>query len=217
MQKVDAVIKKVEVNGVAETAREGYRTTSAASHDHIDAINQMFAEFELAYHNQYHKAYAQSGSIALAKKYWLACLSDFSPNIILRATRKVVSSQEYLPSVASIIQACEDAMELYGLPSLHNAYVEACFATVPRSEYKWSHPSVYLAGKATGWFELENKTESQILPLFEYNYAMLCEKVLKGENLEISIPEALPASGSVELSSDDNISRLKELRKNLGL
>ena len=28
--------------------------------DHVDAINQIFAEFEFAYHNQFHKAFAES-------------------------------------------------------------------------------------------------------------------------------------------------------------
>ena len=228
MQKVNQPLNKAlseesqlkTLMGKAEKSPENVSRTSAphgnANRDHIDAINQMFAEFELAYHNQYHKAYAQEGSVNLAKKYWLSCLADLPPDIILRATRKVVSTQEYLPSVASIIQACDDTMSLFGLPALHDAYVEACCATAPKSEYHWSHRAIYLAGKATGWFELANKSESQILPLFEYHYRLLCTRVMKGEDMNANIPEALPESGATELSKEENLTRLSELRESLG-
>jgi hypothetical protein len=223
MQKVDLALNKIvgqNTSGkVAEAAQQGYSASAkkTSGHDHVDAINQMFAEFELAYHNQYHKAYAQEGSVGLAKKYWLSCLGEISPEIILRATRKVVSTQEYLPSVATIIQACEDARALFGLPTLQQAYHEACCATLPKSKYAWSHPAVYLAGKAAGWFELANQTESQIFSLFEYHYGLLCDRVLHGEALEVNIPEALPPSGSVELSADENQAQLQALRSRLNL
>lgn len=218
MQKVDLSLTKILENSQGEVSEAALKQKSkAAGRDHIDAINQMFAEFELAYHNQFHKAYAQEGSMGLAKKYWLSCLGDLSPEMILRATRKVVSTQEFLPSVASIIQACEDALNLFGLPSLHDAYVEACCASLPKVEYKWSHPAVYLAGKATGWFELANQSQAQIESLFEYNYRLLCEQVISGKELSESLPKALPQSSSVALSMDENISNLNELRKNLNL
>src|SRR5690606_72074 len=68
--------------------------------DHVDAINQVFAELALAYHNQFHKAYGQDGALNLAKKYWLGVLGEFPPEVILRAVRLVVRSSEYLPTLA---------------------------------------------------------------------------------------------------------------------
>ena len=204
---------RTEVNKVAEA---GSKTRAASGHrDHVDAINQVFAELELAYHNQYHKAYAQEGSIGLAKKYWLECLAHFSPEIILQATRTVVTSQEYLPSVASIVHACEEARSGFGLPAAGAAYIEACCAPNPKAEQIWSHPAVYLAGKATGWFELANKTEKQIFPCFEKNYRVLCQRALHGETLVIDRPEALPEQISRTLTLEENKSRMAELRKQL--
>src|SRR5690606_33899130 len=110
----------------AKTQNESAQSYS--QRDHVDAINQLFTEFELAYHNQFHKAYAQEGSLNLAKKYWLTCLADFPPEVILRAARQVVKTQEFLPTVAALMNACENALPLFGLPPAHAAYVEACCA-----------------------------------------------------------------------------------------
>lgn len=185
--------------------------------DHVDAINQIFAEFELAYHNQFHKAYAQEGSLKLAKKYWLSCLAEFLPEVILRAARHVVKSQEYLPTVASMVNACENALPLFGLPAPHAAYVEACCAPEPKHTYQWSHPAVYLAGKHTGWFALATETQSAIFPLFEYNYQLLCQQVLHGDKLDISLPVALPETVSTPLSPEENQARMKALRQKFAL
>jgi hypothetical protein len=208
-------VKNVKGDPVSSNAGSSTNNSSNNEHDHIDAINQVFAELELAYHNQYHKAYGDEGSIRLAKKYWLECLANFTPQLILHATRTVVTSQQYLPSVATIVQACEESMSQYGLPTIHDAYVEACCADHPKAEQDWSHAAVYLAGKATGWFELTNKIEAKIYPLFETNYRRYCQQVIRGEELVIDKQEALPEQVSRKLSQEENKSRMEELRKGL--
>lgn len=204
---------------IAHTAKTSAGKIPGANgeRDHVDAINQIFAEFELAYHNQFHKAYAQDGSLKLAKKYWLSCLADFLPEVILRAARQVVKSQEYLPTVASMVNACENALPLFGLPAPNAAYVEACCAPEPKHSYQWSHPAVCLAGKHTGWFALATETQSAIFPLFEYNYRLLCQQVLRGEKLDASMPAALPEAISAPLSPEENKTRMKALRKKFAL
>jgi hypothetical protein len=189
----------------------------ASQHDHVGAINQLFAEFELAYHNQFHKAYAQDGSLNLAKKYWLTCLGDFTPEVILRAARQVVKSQEYLPTVAAVVAACENALPLFGLSPAYAAYIEACNAPEPKSRQQWSHPAVYFAGEATGWRELASETKDTIFPAFEYNYHQLCQRVLRGEQLDLKIPVALPESISQPLTPEQNKAKLQELRRKFDL
>jgi hypothetical protein len=199
---------------VAEkAAREG----AGNNRDHVAAINQLFAEFELAYHNQFHKAYAQEGSLNLAKKYWLTCLGDFTPEVIVRAARQVVRSQEFLPTVAAVVAACENALPLFGLPPAHAAYVEACNAPEPKLHQGWSHPAVFLAGQATGWRELAAETKDTIFPAFEYNYHQLCQRVLRGEALDLKIPPALPETVAQPLSVEENKARMKALRERFGL
>lgn len=232
MQKKNSGLQKVTFDGVQETAaslgigKDGVGRGGEAAgvhgteykqpgHDHIGVINQMFAEFEMAYHNQFHKAYAQDNSVGMAKKYWLSCLAEYNPEVLLKATRKVVSRQEYLPSVASIIHACDEVMTIKGLSTAHDAYIEACCAPLPKAEYKWSHAVVYQAGKKTGWFELANKFESKIYPLFEYHYRLLCKQLYNGEDMSVDLPLALPDSSSSEMTAQEQKSRLAKLRKEL--
>ncbi len=223
MKKADTITDNVARNLVKKTGGNPARPAAgrdaasnhARGHDHVDAINQVFAELELAYHNQYHKAYSQEGSVGIAKKFWLECLAPFTPAIILKAVRSVVKTQQFLPSIATIIAGCENVLEEHGLPAAHDAYVQACCAAHPKSVQNWSHPAVYLAGKAIGWFELENNTESRIYPLFESHYRKLCQRVLAGEDLIIDIPKALPEHSAKILSLEENKNRMANLRKSI--
>jgi hypothetical protein len=224
MKTLDKVITKVvpaQGSAVVEARTPAPARKKAqadkSGRDHVDAINQLFAEFELAYHNQFHKAYAQEGSLKLAKKYWLACLGEYMPEVILRAARQVVRNQEYLPTIAAVVAACENALPLFGLPPAHAAYVEACCAPEPKAQQQWSHPAVYLAAKATGWFALATETQSAIFPVFEYNYHQLCQRVLHGEQLDLAVPVALPESVPQPLTPEQNKAKLRELRKKFDL
>lgn len=200
--------------GAAETAQP---QGAPGGRDHIDAINQVFAELALAYHNQFHKAYAEDGALALAKKYWLSVLGEFAPELILRAVRQVVRRSEYLPTLAAIVQACENAHDLFGLPTPQAAYVEACCAPEPKAQQRWSHPAVYLAAQHTGWHALASETQAQVFPLFEYNYRELCQRVMRGEQLQLPIQRALPEAVVAPLSPEENLARLAALRRQFDL
>lgn len=199
------------------TPAAGKAASGKGTRDHVDAINQLFAEFELAYHNQFHKAYAQADSLKLAKKYWLNCLQEFTPEVIVRAGRQVVLSSEYLPTVAAMMGACENAFPLFGLPPVQAAYVEACCAPEPKAQFGWSHPAVYLAGQQTSWFALATEPQATVYPLFEYNYLQLCRRVLHGEQLDVAFAPALPESIPQPLSPEENKARMQALRKQFGL
>ncbi len=185
--------------------------------DHVDAINQVFAELALAYHNQFHKAFAADGALVLAKKYWLGVLGEYSPDVILRAVRHVVRNSEYLPTLAAIVQACENAHDLFGLPTAQAAYVEACCAPEPKSLYQWSHPAVFLAAEHTGWHALASETQAQVFPLFDYNYSQLCHRVMTGEQLQLPVRRALPDNLPAPLSPEENLRRMAALRKQFDL
>ncbi len=185
--------------------------------DHIDAINQIFAEFEFAYHNQFHKAFADAQSLAIAKKYWLSCLANYRPQQIVAAAKSVIRESEYLPSIAVILQACEKGFALFGLPSARDAYIEACRASSPKRDFDWSHPAVYLAGQAVGWFELANEPESSMLPRFSYHYELLCRKVINGEDMKLQAAEPLPEKVERPLAGKETQARIAKMRKDLGL
>jgi hypothetical protein len=185
--------------------------------DQVDAINQVFAEFEFAYHNQFHKAFSDAESLVIAKKYWLSSLENYSPRHIVQAAKRVVKTQEYLPSIAAMLKACEQGFDLYGLPSPRQAYEEACRASSPKQAWNWSHEAVYFAGKATGWFMLANEPESKAFPVFNYHYGLLCQQVVEGKELHIEAPPALTEKVERSLSREEQKERIARLRAELKL
>ena len=223
MKHIDTVMPKVipkEASGKnkLQAGKDQVAADKAsAGRDHIDAINQAFAELELAYHNQFHKAYAQEGALGLAKKYWLGVLAEYMPQVILRAVRQVVRSSEFLPSLAAIVSACENAYSQFGLPAAQAAYIEACCAAEPKAAFAWSHPAVYMAAELTGWYALKTETQMQIFPLFEYNYGLLCHRVLTGEKLHFPLVKALPEKIATPLSAEENLQKMQQLRKKFDL
>jgi Replication protein P len=185
--------------------------------DQVDAINQLFAEFELAYHNQYHKAYGDPDRLVMAKKYWLECLADFHPEQLVTAARRLVKSQDFLPTISAVIRACEESYGLFGLPSERDAYTEACRAPAPKAAYGWSHPAVYQAGKATDWFFLATEAEDKVFPVFAYYYRQLCQRVIRGEDLQDPMPPALEKDPSQPLTFAEREQRLARLRAALDI
>lgn len=185
--------------------------------DHVDAINQIFAEFEFAYHNQFHKAFKDVESQLIAKKYWLSSLEMYSPVQIVQAAKHVIKSQDYLPSIAALIKACEQGFDLFGLPSARQAYFQACSAASPKRDQQWSHEAVYLAGRAAGWFLLANEPETVAFPVFEYHYAILCKQVVNGEQLVVEAATPLPDKIEHKLGRAEARARIAKMRKELGL
>jgi hypothetical protein len=104
-----------------------------------------------------------------------------------------------------------------GLPSPHEAYVEACRAGSPKSAQAWSHPAVYLAGRDSDWFFLNNNTERTSWPVFKSHYERYCARVLRGESLQVPQPAALEKAPSAPLASEEQLARLQQLRNKVGL
>ena len=206
-----------QVVGEAGTAQGANASASSEGMDHADAIVSVFATFEFAYHNQFHKAYPSSESLIIAKKVWLENLSGYTPLVIVAAAKKVVKTSEYLPTIASMVQACEQGADLFGLPDARSAYVEACSAPPPKVDHQWSHPAVYHAGKACSWYLLANEPESTALPIFEHHYKRLCSRVMQGQELAVEAPIPLPEKTTVRLEGTELKQRIRKLRKELDL
>lgn len=184
---------------------------------HVDAINQIFTELELAYHNQFRRAFPDAAQLGMAKQLWLHALCDFSPLRLRAGVRRAIQNSEFLPSVYALRDFCDPDPRELGLPDAHAAYIEACRAPSPKRDARWSHPIVYRAGVESDWYFLANNPESVALPVFKRNYELLIARLLDGENLDVPIPKALPEEISAPLPRDENKRRLKKLRNELGI
>lgn len=170
------------------------------------------------YHNQFHKAYPDLESLNIAKRLWLDGLKEYRPAQLMTGAYKVIKESDFLPGLHGLIKHLDNSdLATYGLPDPHAAFMEACMAPSPKSEYKWSHPAVYFAGRASDWFFLANNTEKTTFAVFERNYKMLCDKVIAGDDIHIDLPKALPEHISHPLPKKEQLEHMKQLRKETGL
>jgi len=201
----------------SDDARYSTESKDGDGLDHIAAINRVFSQLQFAYHNQYYRAFPDVDSETIAKKYWLSCLEDYAPQQIVAATKTIVRSQTFLPSLAELIKACERGGDLFGLPSARDAYFEACSAPSPKKDFAWSHPAVYYAGRAAGWYTLANEGQRRGQPIFEHHYQVFCRRVMRGENLEGLSPTPLPSRVNKRLDPAEAKARFAKLRAELEL
>ncbi|WP_432304967.1 replication protein P [Shewanella glacialipiscicola] len=127
------------------------------------------------------------------------CEAGLSVNEVLigiEAFKHRAATAPWSVNPAEFIAMCHPTPEQIGLPSAENAYRECCAHGRWSTDHKWSHPAVFAAGRETGWFELNNRTEQQTWPLFKRNYAVICRRAVAGESFDNCIPKALPAPTS---------------------
>lgn len=183
----------------------------------MEAINQVFALFRLNYHNQYYAAFPDGNQLNQIKKLWLDSLGNYPVEQILKGAKHAIENSEYLPTLNRMLDCCQQGLADFGLPTAHDAYVEACQASSPKSAQRWSHAAVYLAGRDSGWFFLANNTERASWPVFQEHYQQYCARVLQGESLEVPEPAALEKKTSEPLSKQDQLAELEKLKEQMDL
>lgn len=148
---------------------------------------------------------------------WAASLQDLSDMELRRGLHNARDFKGYF-SLPAFRDLCKVTPENLGLPSAHAAYLEACQSPPGHKDrHKWSHPAVYHAGCACGWFELANLTEQQAFPRFRHAYEALVNRVLAGESLTVRVPEALENNPRRPLTPEQNRDRLNAMRKAVNL
>lgn len=183
----------------------------------IESINGVFELLSSIYGNQFFAAYPSTEQSNIAKRLWAKHLNNYPANLLMAVADKIIANETFLPSLAKFKEYCDGSLSIFGLADAHSAYMEACRAPKPKSEYNWSHPAVYYAGLATDWFFLAGAIESQVFPIFKRNYQVLCDRVLAGEDIEIAVPMALPEEIEKPMSLNGNKKSLKALREKLDL
>lgn len=181
-------------------------------HRLMDAIDRMFAEFELMYHNQFHKAFADTQKLMYAKRLWLSHLDGCDGDELLAAARQATRESDYLPTVHSVLKHV-DALRCKGMPDMHDAYLEACLAPSPQAAQQWSHPAVYWAGVQSGWLFLAGAAERDSRPVFTRHYQHLQARVAQGETLPPPTLPALPAEVHHPLTDADREAAVAALKK----
>jgi hypothetical protein len=217
---LDQVAQKIaqSQNSSAIAAGHPKSTLSSAEKEQlIDAINQSFELLRINYQHLYFSAYSEIDTLNSAKRLWMDSLSPFPANIITRAVHQLIKESDYLPTISRIIRLCIELGNAHPFPDAHSAYIEACNAPSPKKNAHWSHPVVYYAGQQTDWFFMANNSEKIVFPIFKSHYEKLCAQIIHGEELPDITPLALPNKQPDPLSKEENIQRMKKMRKEMGI
>ena len=181
----------------------------------VELINLIFAELEITFHNQFHKAFPDEETLSLAKQLWLAKLEKYQNEIIFRAIDKIIETSKYLPSLSAVLNQIKELKLLeQNIPSSKSAYIEASsLGETNPLNFNWSHPFVYHAGAKLGWYRLKTESEVNIKKEFLEVY----EKILEDSEFKESLfllPETKEEfSEEKPLSNDLQKERLEKIKK----
>ena len=181
----------------------------------VELINLIFAELEITFHNQFHKAFPDEETLNLAKQLWLAKLEKFDNEIIFKAIDKIIETSKYLPSLSAVLnQIKELKFQQQKIPPPNVAYAEVTsLGEISPLDFNWSHPFVYHAGAKVGWFRLKTEAEFEIKSDFIDAYEEILE-MSEVKNSLLSLPEKKEEFFEDEpLSSDEQHARLEKIKK----
>lgn len=82
-----------------------------------------------------------------------------------------IAAQKYYPNPGTFAALCQAAAtQQRGLPTVENAFREACDKSAEPTPNRFTHLAVYLAGRATGWYELRHCSTQQQLQNLKKNF-----------------------------------------------
>ena len=156
----------------------------------VELINLIFAELEITFHNQFHKAFPDEETLSLAKQLWLAKLEKFENELIFEAIDKIIETAKYLPSLSTVLNLIKELkFKKFKVPSPNKAYIEASsLGEINPLDFSWSHPYVYHAGAKIGWYRLKTDSEFEIKKEFLEVYGEILEESELNESFAL-LPE----------------------------
>lgn len=144
------------------------------------------------YGHKFKSCFETQDEIRIAKREWALSLGGYSETELVAAIDYCKEHSDWMPTISEFIKVLRNLTGDSGLPFAKHAYEEACLNADKASKHHWSHPAIYHAGKATGWFRLRTEDEIDVFPDFRYNYDVICRRVRSGEKLDLPIAVALP-------------------------
>ena len=188
MKKIKNILSQENIKKISHQEKVtplGHQKLNSNKEEFIECIDSLFLKLELAYHYQFYKVFGTDDRLNEGKKLWATSLKSFSTEIILEGIESVVGSQSYLPTLTDLIKACSEINDQDGFPSVEEAYIEARKSFSPRTEYPWSHPIVYFAGKKIGWNFLDEKDSKELFFSFKKIFNKLKLEAFNGNEFKI--------------------------------
>lgn len=181
----------------------------------VELINLIFAELEITFHNQFHKAFPDEETLSLAKQLWLAKLEKFENELIFEAIDKIIETAKYLPSLSAVLNLIKELkFKKFKVPSPNKAYLEASsLGEINPLDFSWSHPYVYHAGAKIGWYRLKTDSEFEIKKEFLEVYGEILEESELNESFALLPEKKDNLVPEKPLDKKNQIERLEAIKK----
>ena len=181
----------------------------------VELINLIFAELEITFHNQFHKAFPDEETLSLAKQLWLAKLEKFENELIFEAIDKIIETAKYLPSLSAVLNLIKELkFKKFKVPSPNKAYLEASsLGEINPLDFSWSHPDVYHAGAKIGWYRLKTDSEFEIKKEFLEVYGEILEESELNESFALLPEKKDNLVPEKPLDKKNQIERLEAIKK----
>ena len=180
-----------------------------------ELINLIFAELEITFHNQFHKAFPDEETLSLAKQLWLAKLEKFENELIFEAIDKIIETAKYLPSLSTVLNLIKELkFKKFKVPSPNKAYIEASsLGEINPLDFSWSHPYVYHAGAKIGWYRLKTDSEFEVKKEFLEVYGEILEESELNESFALLPEKKDNLVPEKPLDKKNQIERLEAIKK----
>ncbi len=181
----------------------------------VELINLIFAELEITFHNQFHKAFPDEETLSLAKQLWLAKLEKFENELIFEAIDKIIETAKYLPSLSAVLNLIKELkFKKFKVPSPNKAYIEASsLGEINPLDFRWSHPYVYHAGAKIGWYRLKTDSEFEVKKEFLEVYGEILEESELNESFALLPEKKDNLVPEKPLDKKNQIERLEAIKK----
>ncbi len=181
----------------------------------VELINLIFAELEITFHNQFHKAFPDEETLSLAKQLWLAKLEKFENELIFEAIDKIIETAKYLPSLSAVLNLIKELkFKKFKVPSPNKAYIEASsLGEINPLDFSWSHPYVYHAGAKIGWYRLKTDSEFEVKKEFLEVYGEILEESELNESFALLPEKKDNLVPEKPLDKKNQIERLEAIKK----
>lgn len=166
--------------------------TSISKEDLIVFVNELFENFELAYHFNFSKVYDSQNKIDLAKRLWAKTLKNFNKFQLQMAMKDVFLNNEYLPTLNEFVKLSSQQALSEEIPSVLHAFDEARKSYDPHVSFKWTHPIIYFAGKKVGWNNFHDQQKTLVMHKFRNYYLEYAEQAMNGKTFKLPHIETKP-------------------------
>lgn len=164
------------------------------SDETANIVNDLFVELQAIF-PAWSVSFKTNEALNRAKREWIKGFMEQginSLNQIKLGLKKARASQDpYWPTVGKFVAWCKPTAEDLGLPSKEDAYSEVTANFGKFMTAEWSHQAVFKVAKKATSHSLKNLPEKESRALFYRNYAIMVERVMRGENMQVDIPKAI--------------------------